>query len=70
MPNPFRDTEIVLSEPVLNIGGDSDVETSSLVSQDVNLVCGVRGNEKARCFHIGLLKLVAGAGFEPTTFRL
>ena len=49
----------MLINPSADIVGQTDVEFSFAILDDVDAIC-----------HRGSKKLVAGAGFEPATFRL
>ena len=63
--SPFRDARVMLDEPIRHIFRDADVEFTLGILNHVDTIHGIRSsNSNSR------KKLVAGVGFEPTTFRL
>jgi hypothetical protein len=53
----------VFIEPTGNVVGEADIVLTGEISQDVNPIAQAQAERERK-------KLVAGVGFEPTTFRL
>jgi hypothetical protein len=72
---PTRHSTVMLTQPPRNLIGQTDVIFPSAVLQDVHTI--VQREEKSDCrsrqrsaVARSELEMVAGVGFEPTTFRL
>jgi hypothetical protein len=66
---PLGNSIVVVFKPLEDIFRNSNVKSALFVLDDVDSVEHLQ-KENPQCLHTAGLKLVAGTGFEPVTFRL